>query len=96
LFVGLCFGLAPYIFHLTYLERGYSAVGGEIFIFAVPALIWVIKDTLKDVARNDAHGLSSVGDYDCRNTHNNSAHKRAVVKIEPVSTSKQVIGGYRK
>jgi hypothetical protein len=48
LFVGFCIGFTPYAFHLAELERGYKAVGGEIFIPLIPLLVWGIKVSIHD------------------------------------------------
>ena len=34
------------VHYLATLERGYNAVGGEVFIFLIPFLICAIKDTI--------------------------------------------------
>jgi len=47
IFIGLCFGITPYIFKIADLERGYNATGGEIFIPLIPLLVWAMKDSIK-------------------------------------------------
>lgn len=42
LLTGFCLGFAPTLFHIADLERGYSATGGEVFIFLIPVLAWLI------------------------------------------------------
>jgi len=37
----LTFAVAPKIFDIVRTQRGYDAVGGEVFIFLVPLIIWV-------------------------------------------------------
>ncbi|MPN11138.1 hypothetical protein SDC9_158439 [bioreactor metagenome] len=50
IFIGLCIGLTPYVFHLADLERGYtSGVGGEIFFPLLPFVLKAIKDSIKDM-----------------------------------------------
>jgi hypothetical protein len=48
LFVGLCIGLIPYIFHLADLERGYSGLGGEVLFLLVPFLVWMLITNIRD------------------------------------------------
>ena len=40
--------LTPLIFYIAYLERGYRAIGGEIFFPLIPLLIWLVVKTVKD------------------------------------------------
>jgi len=47
LLVILFIALTPFIFHLAYLERGYRAIGGEIFFPLIPFIIWAIVKTAK-------------------------------------------------
>ncbi|AZK44797.1 hypothetical protein [Paenibacillus lentus] len=49
LFVGFCMGFTPYVFHLAEIERGYKAIGGEIFIPLIPFLVWAIKVSINDM-----------------------------------------------
>lgn len=50
IFIGLCIGITPYVFHLADLERGCTnGVGGEIFIPFIPLIVWMIKDSIKDM-----------------------------------------------
>lgn len=52
IFIGLCIGITPYMFHLADLERGYTnGVGGEIFIPFIPILVYMIKDSIKQIMR---------------------------------------------
>lgn len=43
IFIILCFGITPYIFHLADLERGYNATGGEIFVPIILIIMLQIK-----------------------------------------------------
>ena len=42
LLTGFCLGFAPKLFRMADLERGYNATGGEVFIFLIPVLAWLI------------------------------------------------------
>ena len=42
LLTGFCIGISPTVFQLADLERGYDGTGGEIFIFLIPVLAWLI------------------------------------------------------
>ena len=54
--------LTPLIFYLACLERGYRAIGGEIFFPLIPLLIWMVVKTIKsDKAKNEA--VSCFGVY---------------------------------
>lgn len=56
IFIGLCFGITPYIFTIADLERGYNGTGGEIFVPLIPFLVLAIKDSIKEmkgVFKND-------------------------------------------
>jgi hypothetical protein len=44
----LCFTLAPYVFKLAYGQRGYSAVGGEIFILILPVVIYMLVPIFRE------------------------------------------------
>lgn len=48
-FCGFCFGLAPYIFQLADKQRGFNALGGELFIFVIPFLVKLVYDVTKDL-----------------------------------------------
>jgi TRAP-type mannitol/chloroaromatic compound transport system permease small subunit len=45
--------LTPAVFQYAYNERGYSAIGGEIFFPFIPLLIWAIVKTVKDTFKNN-------------------------------------------
>jgi len=45
--------LTPIVFHLAYLERGYSAIGGEVVFPFIPLIVWMFAKTIKDVINND-------------------------------------------
>lgn len=49
LFVGFCIGFTPFAFHLAEIERGYKAIGGEIFVPLIPLLVWGIKVSINDM-----------------------------------------------
>lgn len=42
-------GTAPLWFHLADLERGYDATGGELLLMALPYLIWMIVETVREI-----------------------------------------------
>ena len=44
----MCWLLTPFIFRLAYMERGYSAIGGEIVFPLIPLLAWIVVKTIKD------------------------------------------------
>lgn len=46
--------LTPFMFRLAYAERGFQAIGGEIFFPLMPLIIWAIARTLKD-------GIQTIG-----------------------------------
>lgn len=48
-FIGFCLGITPYMFYSADLERGYNATGGEIFIPLIPLLVWVMKNSIKEM-----------------------------------------------
>lgn len=48
IFTLLCFTLTPYTFKLAYGQRGYNAVGGEIFILILPIVIYMIVPIFKE------------------------------------------------
>ena len=52
IFTGFCLGITPYIFHLANLERGYNAIGGEMFIPLIPLLVWLFHKTGKDFIKS--------------------------------------------
>ena len=41
----------PLIFYLAYLERGYIAIGGEVFFPLIPLLIWILAKSIKDITK---------------------------------------------
>jgi len=43
----LTFAVAPKIFDVVRTQRGYDAVGGEVFIFLIPLAIWIVVDYQK-------------------------------------------------
>lgn len=47
---GICIGIMPYVMKVAVDQRGYHAIGGEIFIIAVPFLLLIIKDTIRQIA----------------------------------------------
>lgn len=42
-------GTAPLWFRLADLERGYDATGGELLLMALPYLIWLIVETIREM-----------------------------------------------
>ena len=52
LFVGLCFGLTPYIFQLAEQERGYKAIGGELIFPFIPLIVWCLMFVSKDLVKS--------------------------------------------
>ena len=43
----LFIAFTPYIFHMARLQRGYDALGGELFFPLIPLIFWAFVDTLK-------------------------------------------------
>jgi len=41
--------LTPFVFQLAYMERGYRAVGGEMFFPLIPFLIYATSKTFKEI-----------------------------------------------
>lgn len=35
--------------HVANIERGYEAIGGEIFMFLIPFFVWVAPETKKSI-----------------------------------------------
>ena len=44
----ICFALMFYIMDLVYQHRGYFGVGGEIFIPAMPLIVWVLLGIVRE------------------------------------------------
>lgn len=48
IFTITCVGLAPRIFEIADQSRGYDATGGEMFIFLLPVLAWLVNGIVTD------------------------------------------------
>jgi|GEM_PF-2629861 len=46
---GITWLLTPFIIHYARIERGSSALGGEIFIPFLPLVLWILCGSIKDV-----------------------------------------------
>ena len=46
-FMGICIGIVPYFNTIANVSRVVPCVGGELFIPVIPALCWVIYDSIK-------------------------------------------------
>lgn len=40
---------APIWFHLAEMQRGYKAIGGELFLMALPYLVYLIAETVREI-----------------------------------------------
>ena len=49
--IGGLIGAYELLHYFATLERGYEAVGGEIFVFAIPFLIWAVVDCVRDTRK---------------------------------------------
>lgn len=49
LLTGFCWGITPFCFQYAELERGYTAIGGEIFVPLLPIVFYYALDWLCDV-----------------------------------------------
>lgn len=43
-FTGFCLGITPYCFQYVELQRGYEAIGSEIFIPMLPVILYPLFD----------------------------------------------------
>ncbi|MFL2104166.1 hypothetical protein [Desemzia sp. FAM 23991] len=48
IFAATCIWVAPYIFEIADGSRGYDSTGGEIFIYVLPILVWLLDGTITD------------------------------------------------
>ena len=52
----LTFAVAPKVFAIASAERGYDgALGGEVFIFLIPLIIWVWYEEYKQMKKEQAN-----------------------------------------
>lgn len=47
-FTAFCISVSPYVFEIADASRGYNATGGEVFIFLLPVLAWLLDSTITD------------------------------------------------
>jgi hypothetical protein len=47
-FTLLCFILTPYAAELAYVQRGYSAIGGEMFVPVLPLIGYTLAPIFKE------------------------------------------------